>query len=1493
MLSFTDGDMFETPADIRVNTVNCVGVMGAGVALAFKTKYPEMFRDYKKACEANEVKPGKLHIWKNLTGDWIINFPTKRHWREKSRYEDIEAGLVALRAYLAEQGSVTVTLPALGSGHGKLDWNRVSQMIRDYLADLDAKIIVFNPQHSRELGQKVKREQEQNLLADGVTIWNADNNLFPEHLKDTNYKKLYLKGNTALLKRPLISIMPSIKPTDVEVEQTLIWVKAVARPGITIISGYDQHIGRPILEAALSSGADVAICFPEGIIRFKLRQDLEPVWSDDRAVILSTAKPEFRWNPKLASESRELRFSLGNVVVITDASPFWLGEYLRLQRQSVMPDIFYLTSIAINPRTQPILDKAAAQPLTNNSLTGNPDVKPILALLNIPPDNQQVPLTNTEENYQQLETSPSPAPQTAESSSLSHYQLTETDKMTYPKRLIEVDLPIKKISAHARREKSIRHGHISTLHIWWARRPLAACRTAICAALWPDPADDLCPRSFREAAATALATFAEQVRRDADLAGLVADHWQRWHRTNAATFQNLHHPAEYADMREALLDFVADFANWDASTVPAFLETARALTQAAHEALGGLPGTRPLVVDPFAGGGAIPLEALRVGADAFASDLNPVAVLLNKVVLEYIPKYGKAEFRMTNDEGQEIVLNGLAEAVRYWGNWIKAQAEKELAEFYPPDPDGATPIAYLWARTIISEAPDDGSGIPVEVPLIRSLWLAKKTGRNVALRWVRDGKGRVRTETVTVNYERRMMNDETSKNSSFTVHHSAMVVRRPLLEIFVPKKASEVEDGTVARGSATCPVTGYTTPVESVRRQLKTRRGGAADARLLAVVTTRPDEPGRFYRLPTERDLTAAQKAATELERKKNDERRMMKDDSKTDSSFIVHPSSLSLVPDEPLDVRGIRHTWAMIYGLDTWGDLFTPRQALALSTLARLVAGLNANHGTINERYGTAVQTCLALAVSRQTDYTSSICSWHLTGEKVNHTFGRQALPMVWDFTEVFPFSGSSGDFTGAVEWIGRVCESNTETGKKSGHAQIASATAHPMPDDAVHAVITDPPYYDAVPYAYLSDFFYVWLRRMLDHVHPDLFSAAAVPKDEEIVVDRPHELSNSTKDITFYERELTRAFAESRRILHPAGIGTIVFASKTTASWEAILQAVVEAGWIITGSWPIDTEMSTRIAAQGQARLASSVHLVCRPRENPDGSLNITSIGDWRDVLRELPDRIHAWLPRLAREGVVGADAIFACLGPALEIYSRYSRVEKASGEPVTLGEYLEYVWAAVSKEALGMVFEGADASGFEEDARLTAMWLWTLNTNDEGGMMKDESKTVASSGYTLEYDAARKIAQGLGAHLENLGHLVRIKGSDARLLPVSERTHHLFGQAGVEAAGGGARKRSAQLSFSDLGGDGPAEAATQEWGELAATSLGQTTLDRVHQSMLLFAAGRSEALRRFLVEEGVGQDTRYWSLANALSALYPPATEEKRWVDGVLARKKGLGF
>lgn len=1023
----------------------------------------------------------------------------------------------------------------------------------------------------------------------------------------------------------------------------------------------------------------------------------------------------------------------------------------------------------------------------------------------------------------------------------------------YPKRLIEVDLPIRRISAHARREKSIRHGHISTLHIWWARRPLAACRAVICASLWPDPADPLCPQSFRDCAAKIIFDFASATAHSKEL-GESCDHetWVKWQAMAQKGVLDSHNEAHWNILRFALLDFIADFASWDNSAIQEYLETTHALTQAAHEALGGEPGTRPLVVDSFAGGGSIPLEALRVGADAFASDLNPVAVLLNKVLLEFIPKYGQR----------------LADEVRRWGEWIKNEAEKELAEFYPVDPDGATPIAYLWARTILSEAPDQGD-IPIEVPLLRSLWLAKKKGRYRALRWKRDAKGDVQTEDIEVTYasgERR-------------------TVRRPLVEVFEPRSQAEVEQGPSRGGAATCPISGYTTSVESVRRQLMERRGGSDDARLMCVVTVSKNASGRSYRIPTASDVLANDRAAKALAGR----------GQKQTNGF-------SQIPDGNLNhLRGFFNV--VLYGMTKWGNLFSPRQRLTLTTLNEMVhKASNQLASSSSNDFASAVGTCLGLAVSRHADINASLGMWHNTRELITHVFGRQALPMVWDFAEANTFCDSSGAFLGGVDWISRVLEQSIST---VGRVEQASATEHPLPDDSADLFFTDPPYYAAIPYADLSDFFYSWLRRSLFTIHPDLFKAELSPKDLECVSLSHRAAMYRNKDSAWFESMMRLACSEARRVDKSTGVGVFVFANKETSGWEAMLVALISAGWKITASWPIDTEMGNRLRARNSAALASSIHLVCRPRENSTSLDTGTEVGDWRDILQELPTRIHEWMPRLADEGVVGADAIFACLGPALEIFSRYSQVEKANGDSVALREYLEHVWAAVAKEALAQVFKGADATGFEPDARLTAMWLWTLNGPTTNGNAEDgedveeenavEEDSVAKkpklAGFKLEYDAARKIAQGLGAVLENLTHLVEVKGDEARLLPVAERTRHLFGKDQEEAARPARKKASAQMSmFAELTGAEDAEIA---WQEKTVTRVGETTLDRVHQAMILFAAGRGDALKRFVVEDGVGRDGKFWRLAQALSALYPAGTEERRWVEGVMARKKQLGF
>ncbi len=1021
---------------------------------------------------------------------------------------------------------------------------------------------------------------------------------------------------------------------------------------------------------------------------------------------------------------------------------------------------------------------------------------------------------------------------------------------------------------HARREKSIRHGHISTLHIWWARRPLAACRAVICASLWPDPADEKCPQSFRDAAARLITEFAEKVYYTGSLKISASEEsFAQWDGIVTAKSEGLEldpeDPAHLNKLRFALLDFIADFANWDNSTVKEYLETSRALTQAAHEALGGAPGTRPLVVDPFAGGGSIPLEALRVGADTFASDLNPVPVLLNKVVLEYIPKYGQR----------------LADEVRKWGDWIQREAEKQLAEFYPKDVDGATPIAYLWARTIRCEGPGCGA----EVPLVRSFLLGKRNGKANGL---------------------RLDISQAQKKITYSIAHA---------------KSPEVfENGTLRRGSATCPICGYTVPGIRVRSQVAEKQGGADTARLLAVYCD--SSKGRIYRDPSQGDLDAFHKTTSIVAKR----RQLTLDDG------------TPMVPDEELPyLRSIFNI--NLIGVHRWDQIFSSRQLLSLLTLAQLVRTYYSMNVSHDGEFATAVATALALAVDRQADYTSSICTWVQSGEFVGHTFAQgQSLPIKWDFAEVVPCASGSGNWDGAIGWVTRVLQEVAAAQSLPGHVQKASSTEQPLPDDAAQLIFTDPPYYDAIPYADLSDFFYVWLKRTIGTLHPLLFQQRTSQKDGEIVqlAERNPKYAYKTRD--YFEQLMSKALAESRRVASSTGLAVIIFAHKETAAWETMIQAVISSGWIVVASWPIDTEMGARLRARNSAALASSVHLVCRPRETRSDSLRGNEIGDWRDVLAELPSRIHEWMPRLASEGIVGADAIFACLGPALEIFSRYSLVERADGKPVALREYLVEVWAAVAKEALSLLFKDADASGLEPDSRLTAMWLWTLRTDpsgtngngspeeeaDEDQDAEDENPQDGPSavgGYAIESDAARKIAQGLGANLDTLKSIVEVKGKTARLLLVSEREPFLFAKPRsqrsvsrpsqptntLQVARRGKSKHPAkgQQAFGVNEEEGlSSQPAThrEARADVSPYDLGssdwttsKTVLDRVHQSMLLFARGRADSLKRFLADDGIGKEARFWKLAQALSALYPRGSNEKRWVDGVLARKKGLGL
>ncbi len=986
------------------------------------------------------------------------------------------------------------------------------------------------------------------------------------------------------------------------------------------------------------------------------------------------------------------------------------------------------------------------------------------------------------------------------------------------KRLAEVDFPIAEVSRHAAREKSIRHGHPSTLHLWWARRPLASSRAVLLALLMPDPCDPDCPEQFKSKAKEALLAMKSRP--------------QGWDK-QVTTDEGL---------RRALLKFVADFANWDNSGKQEFIETGRALVRAAH------PEETPLVVDPFAGGGSIPLEALRLGCETFASDLNPVACLILKVMLEDIPRHG----------------SGLADELRKAGAKIKAQAEKELADLYPKDPDGATPIAYLWARTVRCEAPDCGA----EIPMMRSMWLCRKPNRKWALK-----PSVVREEGVVPRVE---------------------------FEILEPGSDREVAAGTVARARATCVCCRAVMPPDRVRFQLAAQKGGAdavfnedgervGGARLTAVVTLKPGEPGRHYRLPTEADYAAVRKAQERV-------------------ADILHEwergggQGLCPVPDEPLPPVGTLGFRVQRYGMLQWGDLFTARQKAALMCIGGLASSVE------NQVLSEALRKCLALGYAKVTDNCSSLGSWILPSEQVRNLFARQAIPMVWDFAE----ANAASLWTAHVEWVAKVIQQQASS--NIGQTQTADATTHPLPGDSATAWFTDPPYYDAVPYADLSDFFLVWLRRGLPN-HPLLRNTfepgnPLSPKVPEAVQDETKISNGQPKTREWFEGTMATAFAEGSRILHEDGIGSVVFAHKSTEGWEALLSGMIRGGWTITGSWPVATERPGRIRAMESAALATSIHLVCRPRPGE------APVGDWADVLRELPERVAQWMQRLQREGIRGADLVFACIGPALEIYSRYSRVETAEGREVSLGVYLERVWEVVGREALEQVLGTAEAQArngaagvLEEDARLTALFLWTLqstgetsaSTNgagaaEEDGDDEDEAPVRKAPGFSLPFDVARRFAQPLGIHLEDWeSRIVKTEKGVVRLLPVTERSKQLFGESGADALADEVESNAAASPQLTLFPEEPpavrgrarrrarASTVTLAHDELEARH-GATTLDRIHAAMLLQASGRSQALRNLLRAEQE-RSPDFLRLANALTALYPRGSEEKRLLDAML--------
>ena len=542
---------------------------------------------------------------------------------------------------------------------------------------------------------------------------------------------------------------------------------------------------------------------------------------------------------------------------------------------------------------------------------------------------------------------------------------------------------------------------------------------------------------------------------------------------------------------------------------------------------------------------------------------------------------------------------------------------------------------------------------------------------------------------------------------------------------------------------------------------------------LLAVVNINDNLTGRSYRLPTDGDyevVRLAQIAANKL--------------------------ADGAIPDEPIPRTELRRIAVSLYGMNRWSDLFTARQKLSLVILGRKISEQHKMHGN------PAITALLAFVCDKLADGSNSLVNWSLSVECPSQVFKRQDIAMGWDFCESNILSDSSGSVLKSIENNAGNIEASLFEHMKPTSPQMGDACDSALPDDTSNVWFTDPPYYDSVPYAHLSDFFYVWLKRCLAELKLPWLATQLTDKDRECVVDRPHSLSKSNKTPAYFEAKMAAAMCEGNRVLRPDGIGCVVFAHKTTEGWETLLTGMLRAGFVLTASWPITTERYSRVLARDTAALAGSVHLVCRPRPADAG------VGDWTEVKAAMEKRIREWLPTLVKHGVRGADAIFSCLGPALESYSRYEKVLTAADREVPLGGdpdavepeqrgFLAYVFEALSKEALRQVLGDADTEGFEEDARLTALFLWTLQATkgkDEGSRLKaeveeeeeseeeaEEKPKKAKLGFTMPFDTFIRITRPMGIHYPALeGRVLEIEKGVVRLLSTKERTEELLGEA-----------------------------------------------------------------------------------------------------------------
>lgn len=998
------------------------------------------------------------------------------------------------------------------------------------------------------------------------------------------------------------------------------------------------------------------------------------------------------------------------------------------------------------------------------------------------------------------------------------------------KKLIEVALPIKEISAESVRDKSIRHGHISTLHLWWARRPLPVCRAIVFASLVPDPLDNNCPEAFRDAVKSIIG-------KDSDDSIV---------RLEYKPYADIPYTAIYDPMednlRNRLMMFIGKFSDkcqqnmlqgkptlpkeqlsegslikWENKNNPRILRMAReliwvaynsekksevgyetlhkefcqafdAITQAEQElyaikdrhiasddvkaaesvlqdAITHFQNQMPSVFDPFAGGGAIPLEAARLGCRSYGNDINPVAHIIERGSAEFPQKYGKPivyskdEFfrlygdeglRMTNETERNIIFdsqsqtysipNRLAFDIEFYAKELLRMVKNEVGYLYPSDQDGNTAIAYYWARTATCSNPS----CKANVPLLKQFYLANTKTKKVYLNPIING--------TNIDFE-------------------------------IKKGKCPIDLGWNNKGTLTCPCCGSVTDKNIIREQSVKKQ---IANRLLAIINEGCG--GKDYKSPS----------------------------AKQTDILCAHQDDST----RPMEVMAPHTTGGdiSVWGFKKWGDLFSDRQLYMLDSFVRQLKSLRDKIGSSS--YNDTLFTYLAIWVDRIALVNTALGRWHTTGEKLEHPFNRQAIAMTFDYPESNPFCNSSGSALNQLEWILRYIENESPLEFFATMENASSGEKGQFNKKALTAVVTDPPYYDAIAYADISDFFYVWLKRTIGDIYPLNFSTPQTPKAEECTALKHHHNNSEQEAKRHFELKLTQIFDAIEQ--QTSDVVSIMFAHQSTTAWTTLCNSILGARMNITGSWPMDTEMANRSLGLSGAALESSVTVACRPSERK-------GFGEYKEVKRDIERKVAEEVEYLYELGFRGADLLTACFGQAVSEFGRYKLVEKADGSEVSVGELLELA----RNSAFESLLKGVQGDDF------TRFYIGWLQLNGVG---------------EVDFDDATKFTRvGVNVDIKDI--------IDERILILEGKKMHIA------------------MSQEHLG------ESTAE-----GTHPTDSPINQAHRAIILYRIGDRRLLLKFVRNIAPEASSPLWRLLATLKELLP-AGEELKQVQGLLQNAEDL--